>query len=169
MKTEERIEDGLMKYLPSLDERERKVLTLRYGLDGSEPKTFKEVGTEIGVTASRARDIASKAVRRLYSSQRREVWRMEMREKYKDDILLDDVPFDIYYRTWNALHLRNIWTLKQLVTTSEKAIKAILPDDLYRFELQVDLLKNGLDYGMSAEDADRVIRKIKDEMEETNT
>lgn len=161
---DKKLEDGLMKYLPSLEERERKILTLRYGLDGSEPMTFKRVGEEVSISTSRARDIASRAVRRLYSEQRREKRLVEMREEHKDDILLDDVPFDIYYRTWNTLHCKGIWTLKQLVTIPEEEMKYLLINDLYRFELQVDLLKNGLDFGMSKEDADKAIRKMKEKM-----
>jgi len=54
-----------MDLLGDLEERESMVLKLRFGLDGDEPKTLKEIGTELGLTRERVRQIETEALRRL--------------------------------------------------------------------------------------------------------
>ncbi len=51
--------------LDRLDDRERLVLALRFGLDGDEPLTLKEVGRRLGVTREWVRKIEVRAVRKL--------------------------------------------------------------------------------------------------------
>jgi RNA polymerase primary sigma factor len=58
--------------LSELTERERKVLTLRYGLADGEHRTLEEVGKAIGMTRERARQIEAEALRRIRAS---ETWR----------------------------------------------------------------------------------------------
>ena len=54
-----------MELLSGLDEREETVLRLRFGLGGTEPKTLKEIGAELGLTRERVRQIETEALRRL--------------------------------------------------------------------------------------------------------
>ena len=54
-----------MELLTDLDEREETVLRLRFGLGGTEPKTLKEIGAELGLTRERVRQIETEALRRL--------------------------------------------------------------------------------------------------------
>ena len=51
--------------LQSLEERERQVLVLRYGLIDEEPKTLEEIGKRLGLTRERVRQIELDSLRRL--------------------------------------------------------------------------------------------------------
>ena len=51
--------------LSALPDRERRVIELRYGLDGSQPCTLEEVGRAFGVTRERIRQIENTTLRRL--------------------------------------------------------------------------------------------------------
>jgi len=55
---------GLLKHLPA---RERKILELRYGMDGytGPPRTFKDIGKEIGLTRERVRQLEKQALAKL--------------------------------------------------------------------------------------------------------
>lgn len=48
-----------------LDERESRILKMRYGLDGDEPLTLKEIGAAIHLTRERVRQIECEALRKL--------------------------------------------------------------------------------------------------------
>jgi RNA polymerase primary sigma factor len=54
--------DGL---LDVLDERERKIIDARFGLNGHKPKTLEEVGQEFGVTRERIRQLQNIALKKL--------------------------------------------------------------------------------------------------------
>ncbi len=51
--------------LASLPDRERRVIELRYGLDGSQPCTLEEVGRAFGVTRERIRQIENNTLKKL--------------------------------------------------------------------------------------------------------
>jgi RNA polymerase primary sigma factor len=53
--------------LAALPERERRVIELRYGLDGSQPCTLEEVGQAFGVTRERIRQIENNTLKKLES------------------------------------------------------------------------------------------------------
>ncbi len=52
--------------LEAIDERESTILRLRYGLDGGEPLTLKQIGQEVGLTRERVRQIEIEALRKLH-------------------------------------------------------------------------------------------------------
>ena len=56
---------ALRSALASLPEREREVVTLRYGIDGQEPRTLEEIGRCLGLTRERVRQIELESLRRL--------------------------------------------------------------------------------------------------------
>ena len=59
------LQEQLGKVLDGLAERERKVISLRFGLEDGHPRTLEEVGREFGVTRERIRQIESKTLAKL--------------------------------------------------------------------------------------------------------
>jgi RNA polymerase primary sigma factor len=55
----------LRRALLSLPEREREVVTMRYGIDGFEPRTLEEIGRRLGLTRERVRQIELDSLKRL--------------------------------------------------------------------------------------------------------
>ncbi len=56
---------ALTRILGMLSARERRVLELRYGLDGDEPRTLEDIGRTLGLTRERVRQIELESLRRL--------------------------------------------------------------------------------------------------------
>ena len=52
-------------FFSELDDRERLILQLRFGLDGKRPKTLEEVSQEIRRTRERVRQIQNQALAKL--------------------------------------------------------------------------------------------------------
>lgn len=69
--SKELLRESIEEVLESLDERESKVLALRFGLLGETPKTLEEVGRIFNVTRERIRQIEAKALRKLRHPSRR--------------------------------------------------------------------------------------------------
>ena len=59
------LKEQLMEVLDTLTDREKKVLTLRFGLEDGRARTLEEVGKEFNVTRERIRQIEAKALRKL--------------------------------------------------------------------------------------------------------
>jgi RNA polymerase primary sigma factor len=57
--------EALRSILDSLSPRERRVLELRYGLDGEQPRTLDEVGRTFSVTRERIRQIENQSLKKL--------------------------------------------------------------------------------------------------------
>jgi len=57
--------DTLLKLIDAIDERDAKVLRLRFGLEGKEPLTLKQIGHEVGLTRERVRQIEVNALKKL--------------------------------------------------------------------------------------------------------
>jgi RNA polymerase primary sigma factor len=63
--TSEYLKNQLKDILDTLQDRERRVLSLRFGLDDGVSRTLEEVGKEFGVTRERIRQIEAKALKKL--------------------------------------------------------------------------------------------------------
>ncbi len=57
--------EQLNRFLEKLDQRERTILLMRYGLDGKSPRTLEEVSKTIGRTRERVRQIQNRALTKL--------------------------------------------------------------------------------------------------------
>jgi RNA polymerase primary sigma factor len=57
--------DRIKDYLNNLDERERKILVLRFGLGSEEPHTLEEVAKKFDITRERVRQIEAVALKKI--------------------------------------------------------------------------------------------------------
>jgi DNA-directed RNA polymerase sigma subunit (sigma70/sigma32) len=64
-------EDSIMEGLETLPEHEKKILILRYGLNGKGLKTLASAGKELGISRERVRQLEAIAIRRLNHPSRR--------------------------------------------------------------------------------------------------
>lgn len=64
------LREQLEEVLDTLTDREKKVLSLRFGLEDGRGRTLEEVGKEFNVTRERIRQIEAKALRKLRSSHK---------------------------------------------------------------------------------------------------
>ena len=59
------LKDALEKHGECLNERQKKVLILRFGLEDGKTKTLQETGDLFGITRERIRQIEAAALRKL--------------------------------------------------------------------------------------------------------
>jgi RNA polymerase primary sigma factor len=59
------LRDGVTELLDVLDDRERRIIFQRFGLDGGKPKTLEEVGVKFRVTRERIRQLQNIALAKL--------------------------------------------------------------------------------------------------------
>ena len=60
--------EEVQELLEKLNEREKKVIRLRYGLEDGKAHTLEEIGAELGVTRERVRQIEARAIEKLRKS-----------------------------------------------------------------------------------------------------
>jgi len=63
--------EEVASWLDTLTTDEKKVITLRYGLDGEEPQTLESIGKTFGVTRERIRQIEQKSLNKLRRTVKR--------------------------------------------------------------------------------------------------
>lgn len=63
--TQRMMAEAVRALLGTLDDRARRILILRYGLDGSEPQTLEQIGKVFGCTRENVRQIERKALQHL--------------------------------------------------------------------------------------------------------
>ena len=76
-----------------LTEREKRVLTLRFGLEDGRSRTLEEVGTELEITRERVRQIEAKGLRKVNCPLK---LNSEERREEKDSRMLDRVLSGIH-------------------------------------------------------------------------
>jgi RNA polymerase primary sigma factor len=62
---DQNLRDEVAELIGVLDEREKKIIFSRFGLDGGKPKTLEEVGRKFGVTRERIRQLQNIALMKL--------------------------------------------------------------------------------------------------------
>jgi len=62
-------EQRIQAMVGDLEEKEREVIRMRFGLDGEEPRTLQEIGEALGLSRERIRQIESKAKEKLRRSR----------------------------------------------------------------------------------------------------
>ena len=82
------LKDEIVGVLDTLDERERKILELRFGITDGTSRTLEEVGAEFNVTRERVRQIESKALRKLRHPTRSRKLKMFLDVAAKDDYVI---------------------------------------------------------------------------------
>ena len=63
------VEQQIRDMVAGLDGKEREVISLRFGLDGDEPRTLQEIGERLKLSRERVRQIESRAKEKLRRSQ----------------------------------------------------------------------------------------------------
>ncbi|CAF0692046.1 sigma-70 family RNA polymerase sigma factor [Candidatus Methylacidithermus pantelleriae] len=61
----ENLKKTVLEVLPKLDERERKILAMRFGLEGNEEMTLEEIGKRFKVTRERIRQLQNIALKKI--------------------------------------------------------------------------------------------------------
>jgi RNA polymerase primary sigma factor len=61
------LKELFQRFLSELEPRERRIVVARFGFDGKPPRTFRELGSQMGVCKERIRQIQGRAMDRLKS------------------------------------------------------------------------------------------------------
>ncbi|MCA8943818.1 MAG: sigma-70 family RNA polymerase sigma factor [Planctomycetes bacterium] len=64
--------ERMRELLGDLEQREQKILRMRYGLDNGDSMTLKAIGEKVGLTRERVRQMEIQALRKLYDRMSRE-------------------------------------------------------------------------------------------------
>ncbi|HWF74177.1 MAG TPA: sigma-70 family RNA polymerase sigma factor, partial [Solirubrobacteraceae bacterium] len=62
-------DEQVAEIIARLPEPERKVLELRFGLSGDEPRTLRQTGSALGITSARVGELEEQALRRLAGTE----------------------------------------------------------------------------------------------------
>jgi len=59
--------ETIERLLSSIEERDARILRMRYGLDSGDPMTLKEIGEKVNLSRERVRQIENEALKKLYT------------------------------------------------------------------------------------------------------
>ena len=61
----DQLKELFAKFLGELEPREQQIVVARFGFDGRAPRTFRELGAEMGVCKERIRQIQTRAMEKI--------------------------------------------------------------------------------------------------------
>lgn len=73
--------EGMDELLESLDDREKKIITYRFGINGEQPKTLEQLGNLMGFSKERIRQLEEAAIRKLREQKHLKHFKEFIREK----------------------------------------------------------------------------------------
>lgn len=129
---------ALYEIIKDLKEREQKVLFLYYGLDGEEPKSFKEIGEVFNVTSTIIKQNWAKAIKKLRHPNRYKKLlgikmekveyeptptKIDLRMEDNSNLSLEELDFSV--RTYNCLKRAGVENLNDLTTLPIRSIANI--------------------------------------------
>jgi RNA polymerase primary sigma factor len=82
------LRDNIKEVLESLDEKERQIVIMRFGLDDGRIKTLKEIGETFDISRERVRQIETKALSKLKHPSRTRylmAWKEDREEVFDDE------------------------------------------------------------------------------------
>lgn len=62
---QEELKQSIQEMLEQLTPQEKKIITMRFGLDGNEPKTLREIGEKLGISRERVRQLETRAKKKM--------------------------------------------------------------------------------------------------------
>jgi len=62
---QEELKQSIQEMLEQLTPQEKKIIIMRFGLDGSEPKTLREIGEKLGISRERVRQLETRAKKKM--------------------------------------------------------------------------------------------------------
>lgn len=92
-----------MGVLDTLTPREKKVLSLRFGLEDGRQRTLEEVGQEFNVTRERIRQIEAKALRKLRPSEPQ-----QKAERLSGVNKVSKWDAEAFLFKWNVIHVKRL-------------------------------------------------------------
>jgi RNA polymerase primary sigma factor len=61
----EELKKSIQELLEQLTPQEKKIIIMRFGLDGNEPKTLREIGEKLGISRERVRQLENRAKKKM--------------------------------------------------------------------------------------------------------
>ncbi|ADU97051.1 sigma-70 family RNA polymerase sigma factor [Thermovibrio ammonificans] len=62
---QEELKQSIQEMLEQLTPQEKKIIIMRFGLDGNEPKTLREIGEKLGISRERVRQLETRAKKKM--------------------------------------------------------------------------------------------------------
>ena len=62
---QEELKPSIQEMLEQLTPQEKKIIIMRFGLDGNEPKTLREIGEKLGISRERVRQLETRAKKKM--------------------------------------------------------------------------------------------------------